>query len=88
MFQQPHFVTAVRLRTSGLQLFITSKREYLKALIAHGPKHEVTITTNKVLRALSSHCSEWEDEDTWYFCQAAAAVSCLSKHILFTEGPS
>lgn len=58
MFQQSHIITAVRIKTSGLQLFITSKREYLKALIAHGPNHEVTITTNKVLRARSSHCSQ------------------------------
>lgn len=49
-------MTVVRIRTSCLQLFITSLWEYLKALIVHGPNHEVMITANKVLRALSSHC--------------------------------
>lgn len=63
MFQQSH-LTVVRIRTSCLQLLITSVWEYLKALTVHRPNHEVMIAANKVLRALSSHCIQSGDMRT------------------------
>lgn len=87
MFQQSHFITVVRIRTSCLQLFITSVWEYLKVLIVHGPNHEVMITANKVLRALSSHCSQSGGMRIIGASQQWAASSCLSKDMLFSEVP-
>lgn len=86
MLQQSHFITVVRIRNSCSQLFITSVWEYLKALIVHGPNHEVMITANKVLRALSSHCSQSRDMRTLSTSQQWQHHPA-SPNMLFSEVP-